>query len=183
VPVTNLGEYGYALNVATSPAQLLAAQAHLGRGIDTVGKPPYGWNGAGALTPITRFAQMFSGAGIAGADGTEWYFPQRLTLDTAGVDNGIANPAQRVLGLRSTMGRRLPHGLRIYAFGARLSGPGDLLLDATRRLARQSHIPARNLTLVNRPGYAHNDPAGAYPHNAFFSHLVGFLSAIAAHRR
>ena len=29
----------------------------------------------GALTPITRFATMFSGVGVQNADGTEWYFP------------------------------------------------------------------------------------------------------------
>jgi hypothetical protein len=179
VPVTNLGQYGYALNTKTSPASLIAAQAHLGAGIVTTGGPPYGWNGAGALTPITRFAAMFAGSGILGADGTEWYFPARLTLDTAAVDNGIANPAQRVLGEKATMGRRLPHSLHIYAFGAALSGPHEVLMNATRRLARQSGIPARNLTLVNRPDYAHNDPAGAYPRNVFFGHLIPFLSAIA----
>ena len=57
----------------------------------------HGWNGAGALTPIKRFATMFSGEGIQNANGTEWYFPQRLTDDTAAVDNGNANPAQTVL--------------------------------------------------------------------------------------
>src|SRR6185437_5027295 len=35
VRVTNLGQYGYALNVGTSPAGLLAAQAHLGKGVST----------------------------------------------------------------------------------------------------------------------------------------------------
>lgn len=179
VPVTNLGQYGYALNVGTSPAALIAAQAHLGRGLDTSGSPPYGWNGTGALTPIRRFAEMFAGSGVTGADGTEWYFPARLTLDTAAVDNGIANPAQTVLGERATLGRRLPRRLRIYAFGAALAGPHELLMKATRALARQSHIPARNLTLVNRPSYAHNDPAGAYPRNVFFTHLMAFLKAIA----
>ena len=185
VPVTNLAQYGYALNVPTSPPSLIAAQAHLGTGIDMTGSAPFGWNGAGALTPIKRFAQMFSGAGIKSTDGTEWYFPQRLTTDTAGVNNGLPSPSQQVLGLKTTMGRRLPHSLLMYAFGARLSGPGDLLLDATRALARQSQIPARNLTLVNRPDYAHNDPAGAFPNNDFFSHLVPFLakvSKVGAHR-
>ena len=38
-----------------------------------------------------------------------------------------------------------------------------------------------NLTLVNEPSYAHNDPAGAYPHNIFFSHLLPFLRTVAAH--
>jgi hypothetical protein len=175
VPVTNLGQYGFALNVPTSPPGLIAAQAHLGRGLVTTGSPPHGWDGAGALTPITRFAAMFAGAGVTGADGTEWYFPARLTLDTAAVDNGIPTGAQKVLGEAATFGRRLPRSLRIYAFGAALAGPHQLLVKATRALARQSHIPARNLTLVNEPAYAHNDPAGAYPHNDFFSHLIPFL--------
>ena len=79
------------------------------------------------------------------------------------------------------MGRRLPASLRIYAFGAALTGPNLLLMKATTALARQSHIPARNVTLVNEPSYAHNDPAGAYPHNIFFSHLIPFLAKITAH--
>ena len=50
-----------------------------------------------------------------------------------------------------------------------------MLLDA-QQLAKQSHIPKRNLTLINRHStYAHNDPAGAFPHNVFFAHLVPFL--------
>jgi hypothetical protein len=175
VPVTNLAQFGYALNVSTSPPALIAAQAHLGRGISP-GAPgaPYGWDGTGALTPITRYATMLSGLGVNGADGSEWYFPQRLTIDTGATGNGIANPAQRVLGVDATMGRRLPRGLRIYAFGARLGGAG-VLADA-RALAAQSGIPRRNLLLIDRAStYAHNDPAGAYPDNAFFAGLVRFL--------
>ncbi len=179
VPVTNLGQYGYALNVGTSPASLIAAQGHLGKGVSTTTKNGlHGWDGTGALTPIKRFATMFSGIGINNADGTEWYFPQRLTDDTRAVNNGIANPAQSVLDVHSTMGRRLPKTLKIYAFGAALGGPG-VLLDA-QQLAKQSHIPKRNLVLINRHNtYAHNDPAGAFPNNVFFDHLVPFLSRIA----
>ena len=121
-PVTNLGQYGYALNAATSPLSLLAAQGHLGTGLSASG----GWNGAGALTPIKRFATMFSGYPMLGVDGSEWYFPQRLTDDTGAVDNGNANPAQAVLGVDATMGDHLPRDLRIYAFGARLGGEGVL---------------------------------------------------------
>ena len=178
VPVTNLGQYGYALNVATSPLVLIAAQAHLGRGLALTGSPPYGWDGGGALTPIMRFASMFAGAGVNGADGTEWYFPARLTIDSQAIDNGISDGAQRALGLRATLARRLPRSLRILAFGAALTGPHRLLMRATQALARRSHIPRRNLTLVNDPSYAHNDPAGAYPRNAFLAHLIGFLRAV-----
>lgn len=176
VPATNLGQFGYALNAATSPASLLAAQAHLGVGLDT-STTPAGWNGTGALTPITRFAQMFAGWGLQGVDGSEWYFPQRLTDDTGAVGNGLANPAQKVLDVDATMGRRLPRGLKIYAFCTVLGGAR--VLSAARELAAESHIPKRNLTLVNRQAtYSHNDPAGAYPNNAFFAHLIPFLNGI-----
>ncbi len=176
VPVTNVGQYGYALNAATSPPSLLAAQAHLGAGLTTTGAIRT-WNGAGALTPIDRFATMFSGYPLLGVDGTEWYFPQRLTDDTGAVDNGNANPAQQVLDVHATMGHDLPKDLRIYAFGARLGG--EQVLRAAQSLAAQSGIPSGNLTLVNRQStYSHNDPAGAYPSNVFFARLVPFLNTI-----
>ena len=60
VRASNEGQFGYALNVATSPPELAAAQAHLGTGVAAEG-PVHGWNGAGALTPIDRFATMFYG--------------------------------------------------------------------------------------------------------------------------
>jgi len=181
VKVTNLGQYGYALNVGTSPPSLIAAQAHLGAGLSAQPLPNgyFSWNSAGALTPIERFATMFSGYPILNADGTEWYFPQRLTDDTGAVGNGIANPAQAVLGVNSTMGRDLPHNLLMYAFGAALGGQS--VLNATSQLAAQSGIPQSNLTLVNEQStYAHNDPAGAYPNNIFFNGLVPFLGKVAA---
>ena len=178
VRVTNVGQYGYALDVGTSPPSLIAAQAHLGTGVAAAG-PVHGWNGAGALTPIDRYATMFSGARMNNVDGTEWYFPQRLTDDTGAVNNGIANPAQAILDVHATMGRNLPKSLLIYAFGARLGGAN--VLQAAQGLAAQSKIPASNLTLVNREStYAHNDPAGAYPTNDFLDHLTTFLDNITA---
>jgi hypothetical protein len=120
---------------------------------------------------------MFSGYPMKNVDGTEWYFPQRLTDDTGVVDNGNANPAQKVLDVDATMGHHLPKALRIYAFGARLGGEG--VLQDARILANQSGIPLSHLTLVNRQStYSHNDPAGAYPNNVFFDHLVPFLEKI-----
>jgi pimeloyl-ACP methyl ester carboxylesterase len=178
VPVTNEGQYGYALNVGTSPQSLAAAQAHLGQGVAAAG-PVHGWDGTGALTPISRFATMFSGVPMSNVDGTEWYFPQRLTDDTAAVGNGNANPAQGVLDVDATMGHALPRGLLIYAFGAALGGPG--VPAAAQALAQQSQIPMSNLTLENfQSTYAHNDPAGAYPGNSFFAELVPFLGKVAS---
>ncbi len=170
---TNVGQFGYALNVATSPPSLAAAQAHLGTGLTADG----GWNGAGALTPIDRFAAMFSGADVLAVDGSEWYFPQRLTDDTAVVNNGIANPAQSVLGVQATMGDKLPTSLLIYAFGAKLGG--QAVVNGAEALAAQSHIPASNVTTDNQQAtYAHNDPNGAYPNNLFFEGLMKLLDKV-----
>ena len=121
---------------------------------------------------------MFSGTGLKGLDGTAWYHPLRLTIDAGAIGNGNANPAQKVLDVHATMGHRLPRNLRIYAFGAALGGAR--VPAATKLLARQSHIPRRNLVLVNRQStYAHNDPAGASPKkNLFLRKLVRFLKVM-----
>jgi hypothetical protein len=175
VRVTNVGQYGYALDTETSPPGLVAAQAHLGR--LTASGEPRGWRRAGELTPIRRYARMFSGWGLRGLDGTAWYHPQRLTIDSGAVAAGNANPAQDILDVRATHGDDLPRRLRIYAFGASLGG--ERVLDAARILARQSGIPKRRLTLVNRARtYSHNDPNSAAPRNAFVARLVPFLEGI-----
>jgi hypothetical protein len=55
------------------------------------------------------------------------------------------------------------------------------VLTATKVLAEQSGIPMSHLTLIDEHNsYAHNDPAGAYPKNIFFSHLVPFLKKVGA---
>jgi pimeloyl-ACP methyl ester carboxylesterase len=174
-PVTSRAQFGYALDTATSPKTLAAAQAHLGR--LAASGDPRGWDQAGELTPITRYAQMFSGAGLKGLDGTAWYHPLRLTIDAGAVADGNRNAAQKVLGVRATHGDDLPRGMRIYAFAAALGGT-SVLSDA-RRLARQSHLPRSALTLVDRhKTYAHNDPAGASPKNAFVDTLVTWLGRV-----
>jgi pimeloyl-ACP methyl ester carboxylesterase len=173
VPATNLGEYGYALDTETSPPSLAAAQAHLGH-LAASGNPR-GWDQAGEITPIRRYAKMFSGWRLKNVDGTAWYHPMRLTIDAGAVADGNRNPAQRVLGVRAIHGDDVK--VPMYAFGAALGGQG--VLEATRVLAQQSHLPNRKLTLVNRQGtYAHNDPAGAFPKNVFLEHLVPFLEKI-----
>jgi hypothetical protein len=122
---------------------------------------------------------MLSGTGLSNVDGTEWYFPQRLTDDTGAVDQGNANPAQKVLGVDDTMGHKLPKTLRIYAFGA---FGGTAITAGAAALAKQSHIPRSRLLLVSRHGaYAHNDPAAAFPKNDFFSNLMTFLGKITKH--
>jgi hypothetical protein len=117
------------------------------------------------------------GTGLSSADGTEWYFPERLTIDTGAVANGNENAAQSVLDVHSTQGSDLPQSLKIYAFATELGKQG--VLTSAEALAKQSGIPSSNLTLINEENtYAHNDPAGAYPNNEFFNNLVPFLEGI-----
>src|SRR4030095_11909720 len=126
IRVTNLAQYGYALDTETSPPSLIAAQAHLGR--LAASGDPRGWDQAGETTPIQRYADMFSGTGLKGLDGTAWYHPLRLTIDSGAVAAGNANPAQSILDVRAIHGRDLPRDLRIYAFGTALGG--QRVLDA-----------------------------------------------------
>ena len=120
---------------------------------------------------------MFSGWGLKSLDGTAWYHPQRLTIDSGAVAAGNANPAQSVLGVRATHGHDLSKRLRIYAFGAALGG--QRVLDAAKLLASQSGIPKRNLKLVDRhTTYSHNDPNSASPKNDFVKYLIPFLKKI-----
>jgi hypothetical protein len=180
VPVTNAGQYGYALDTETSPPALIAAQAHLGH--LAASSDPRGWEDAGELTPLRRMAKVFSGWGLKGLDGTAWYHPLRLTIDAGAVAAGDANRAQRILGVHATHGGDLPRRLRMYAFGAALGGVR--VLEATRALARQSGIPRSHLLLVDRHRtYAHNDPNTASPgRNAFLKRLIPFLRIVAKGR-
>jgi hypothetical protein len=174
VPATNLAQFGYAVDTDTAPPNLAAAQAHVGR-LAAAGDPR-GWDQAGDISPIERYATMLSGGDLQGIDGVAWYHPQRLTLDAGAVAAGNPNPAQAVLGVRAVHGHDLSRRLRIFAFGA-LGGAG--VLASAQALADQSGIPAGNLTLVNRQGtYAHNDPAAASPDNEFLDGLVPFLAGI-----
>jgi hypothetical protein len=99
----------------------------------------------------------------------------RLTIDAGAVGDGNTNSAQSILDVRATHGADVH--VPIYAFGAALGG--KRVLDAARALARQSHVPARQLTLIDRhTTYAHNDPAAAFPRNVFLTNLVAFLKRI-----
>jgi pimeloyl-ACP methyl ester carboxylesterase len=176
VAPTNAGQYGYALDVKTSPMGLRAAQAHLGQLAES--GDPRGWDGTGALTPIQRYADMFSGTGLQSLDGTAWYHPQRLTIDSGAVAAGNTNEAQGILDVRATHGADLPKSLLLYAFGAGLGG--QRVLDGATVLAEQSGIAQDQLALVNgEAAYAHNDPAGASPANEFLDNLTPFLKKVA----
>jgi hypothetical protein len=175
---TNEGGFGFGTDAATSPPSLRAAQVHAGH--LAASGDPRPWVRDGAITPIQRWATMFSGWGLQNLDGTAWYHPMRLTIDGGAVAEGVANAAQTVLDVHSTDASKLPKRLRIYAFGAALGGAR--VLSAAQTLAATAHIPRRNLKLVDRSAtYAHNDPNSADPKvNAFIKRLIPFLRKVSA---
>ena len=166
VPPTNAAQYGYALDVDTSPEYL--ALVHLNLGELAESGEPRGWVDDG-LVPVERAATMFSG--IDGIDGTAWYHPLRLTLDGGVVNGGIPNPAQELLGVLAIHGSEL--ALPIYAFETSF-GEGRVL-NGARLLAEQSEIPDEDLTLVEGHDLTHTDPMGVEPDNPLVETLVPFL--------
>jgi pimeloyl-ACP methyl ester carboxylesterase len=179
VQPTNAGQYGYALDEETSPDGLELVEMHLGSLAES--GEPRGWVNDEDAT-VERAAAMFSGilpagTAIEGAiDGTAWYFPRRLSLDSSAVNGGIANPAQEVLGVRAIHGTEL--AIPIYALEAQL-GAGRVLAGA-RSLAEQAGIPDDDLTLVDESeALTHTDPMALRPeHNPLLETLVPFLSEI-----
>lgn len=173
---TNEAGFGFSTDTETSPPNLRAAQVHAGH--LAASGDPRGWDQAGEITPIQRWASMFSGWDVLGHDGTAWYHPMRLTIDAGAVGDGMPNPAQAILDVHSTLGSELRKKLKIYAFGAAL-GDGSVLANA-QALAAEARIPQSNLVLVDRSAtYAHNDPSSADPQvNEFFQRLIPFLSGI-----
>ena len=192
-PATNEAGFGFSVNYKTSPLSLAAAQIHGGEGINETAETDglHGWNGAGALTPVSRYAEMLAGTGLREASGSEWYFPARLTLDTGAVNNGIETPSQKVLGLQTTMGTELPKSLHILAIDTELDklfgGGSQTVLTEAEALAEQNGLSGENVKLIDRLNeYSHNDPAGALPEehegvegNVFLKELQPYLEKIA----
>lgn len=168
VPATNLAQYGYAVDTDTGPESLRLVQSHIGQLAAT--GDPRGWEN-GELGTATRAAKVF--AERDGMDGTSWYHPARLSVDAGAIDNGIANGAQPVFGIKTTKGKSVK--LPMYAFDAALGG--GRVGEATRALAKQSGVPMRKVRTVNRSKtFAHIDPLSAVPtKNDFIKTLVPFL--------
>jgi pimeloyl-ACP methyl ester carboxylesterase len=180
VAPTNAAQYGYALDTETSPDGLELVQMHVGRLADS--GDPRGWVDD-ELVPVERAARMFSGLvqgadgdEALGIDGTAWYHPRRLSIDSGAVNGGIENPAQELLGVRAIHGTELD--LPIYALETTF-GAGRVL-NGARLLAQQSGMAESELTLVDESDrLTHTDPMGVEPsQNPLVETLVPFLRDI-----
>lgn len=172
VPATNRAQYGYGLDADTNPPGLALVRVHVGQ--LAASGDPRGWQD-GELGSIDRVADAFSG--IEGMDGTAWYHPRRLSIDAAGVNNGIDNPAQPVFGERAIHGDEVD--VPIYAFETSLGWANgqSRVIAAARQLAAQSGVKPKDTRYVSKPQlYAHIDPLTAAPDkNAFLKNLNQFL--------
>ncbi len=175
VPATNAGQYGYAVDASTSPANLALVQSHIGHLAKS--GDPRGWDD-GELGTVHRAASVFSEhVGMkrqkVGMDGTSWYHPEKLSIDSGAINNGIDNPAQAVYGDHATMGHDVK--LPMYSFDTSLGG--GRVADATRQLAKQSGVPKGWVKTVERTKtYSHIDPISASPSkNKFLQTVVPFL--------
>jgi hypothetical protein len=166
-PVTNEGALGYAFDRSTSPAALALIQVQAGE--LAASGDPRPWQD-GEVTPIQNLARVF---GRSPVDATEWYFPNRLSLDVAGASGLGRNAVTKLLGLRVFHRRtiRLP----LYAFQTDLTR--GRVLRGARRLVASTRIPPRRARLVDgSAANSHLDPLTAAPSRSrFLDTVIPFL--------
>ncbi len=163
---TNAGQYGYALDVDSSPESL--ALVHLSMGSLADEGDPRGWVDDGRV-PIERAATMF--AGIEDIDGTSWYHPIRLTIDGRTTNGGLPHPSQELVGVRSIHAEDLD--LPIFAFETGF-GEGRVIPGA-ELLAERAGIGEDRRTMVEGHDLTHTDPMALEPDNQLVETLVPFL--------
>jgi pimeloyl-ACP methyl ester carboxylesterase len=165
VQATNEGQLGYAFDESTSPAALSLIHVRAGELA-----PDGSWRD-GEVTPIQNLAKTF---GQEPANGVEWFYPRRLSIDTTAADGLSRTRAARKLGLRLT--HRAKVDIPLFAVQTSLSG--GRVLSRARSFARHSHIP--HAVLVDASASeSHLDPlTGAPDRNAFLRHVVPFLKKL-----
>jgi pimeloyl-ACP methyl ester carboxylesterase len=144
-PVTNEGFVGYLFDETYSP---LSGALHIRAGDFGPGSPRP-WQ-SGENTPIEAFAKAF--ARYEG-NATEWYYPNRMILDTAAANALGRTPAGRYLGLRLFHTKRID--VPLYAFQTELTDGG--VLRGARTLIRKSNISKSKLVDASE-GTSHLDP-------------------------
>jgi len=161
VPATNEGALGYAFDDTTSPAAL--SLIHVRAGTLAASGEPRPWQN-GEVTPIENVAKLF---GRSPADSTEWYFPNRLTLDVDGASGLRRDAVTKLLGLR--IFHRGSIRLPLYALQTDLTN--GRVLRGARRLKATSRI--RRAKLVDASGEnSHLDPLTAAPDRSKFLETV-----------
>jgi hypothetical protein len=166
-PVTNEALFGRAFDRDTSPDDL--ALIHMNGGGLAASGNPRPWVDGG-LTPVSRLAQAF---GQEPANGVEWFFPRRLTIDTDAASPMARTDSAELLGLRLFHTKKVDDPL--YVIQTDLTD--GRVLQGGRNLIKRSKITKKESMLVNgAPQQAHLDPLLAAPKkNEFFTTVDDFL--------
>jgi hypothetical protein len=174
-PATNLGQLGYGFDASTSPSAL--ALIHITSGHLATSGSPRGWVNTGP-TPAQDLAFAFSQEPLGPVD---WYYPQRLSIDTEAARSLTETKAAKVLGLKL----RYLHQVDVpmYVIQTSLGGTNNAVDNAAKAYKRQSKIPS--LTEVNRAStYSHLDPLLAAPAgNAFLKTVVPWIKQLPGYRK
>lgn len=164
--VTNEGFLGYIFDKTYSP---LGGSLQIRAGDFGTGDPRP-WV-SGENTPIEDFAKAFS---REPGNATEWYYPNRLILDTGAANALKPTPASRFLGLRLFHTRQID--LPLFAFQTELTNGG--VLGGARTLIDRSKIK-RHRFVDASAGTSHLDPVLApAKSNRFEQAVTPFLQRI-----
>jgi len=178
VTVSNLAGLGYAFDASTSPASLALIHVHSGN-LDT-STSPAGWVNTGP-TPVQNVADVFSEEPAGPVD---WYYPERLSIDTEAAGSLTETPAASVLGLQLTHLAQVD--VPMYVIQTSLGGgtdyPPGAVIAAAQAYQAASQIPS--LTTVDESAtYAHLDPLLATPsQNEFLETVVPWIEALPAYQ-
>lgn len=174
LPVTNLAALGYNFDASTSPAALSLIHAHSGH-LAKHGSPR-GWVNSGP-TPAQDIAFAFSREPLGPVD---WYYPERLSIDTQAARSLTETPAAKRLGLRLTHLHQVD--VPLYVLQTSLGGTDDAVDRAARAYKRESKIP--RVTIVDRAStYSHLDPLLAAPgRNAFLKTVIPWIEHLPGYR-
>jgi len=169
-PVTNEAQLGYAFDASTSPPALALIHVHSGH-VATSGDPA-GWVDDG-ITPVQNIADVFAQAPLGA---TDWYYPERLSIDAE-----ASGPLQQT-PLATYLGLRLLHtgqvDVPLYAFQTSLGGTDNAVADQAHAYQAESKIPS--VTVISRvTTYSHLDPLlGTPADNAFLQSVVPWLKKV-----
>ncbi len=166
-PVTNRALLGNAFDRDTSPPSL--SLLHVNSGSLAGSGSPRDFV-PGGVTPVERLAAVF---GQEPANGIEWYFPRKLTIDTNGANSLTQDDVADYLGLRVLHQRKV--NVPLYAIQTDLTG--GRVLNGARAFIKRARTTRRESSLINAdPKHSHLDPLMAAPRkNAFFRTITPFL--------
>lgn len=165
--VTNEALLAHAFDADTVPDGLKLLEVHAGR-LASSGNPRPWKNGE--LTPAQNIAATFW---QEPGNSVEWYFPERLRLDTYALSPLKRGPVDSLLDLHATHLSQVNRPLYAY----QTNPTQGRVLKGARALVRRSKI--KRATYVNDPKAGHLDPLTAAPSRSrFLKTVVPFLKSL-----